>query len=155
MGNTPIQTYYNDGAAICFGCGTHNRKGLQIKTFWNGEEGICHFTPAPYHTAFPGVVYGGLIAALIDCHAIGTAIAATYDAEGRKPGTDPKITYVTGSLQVRYVRPAPISGEMVLRAKVKEIHRNKALVTCSLSAEGNECANGEVIAVRAPWRSLE
>jgi hypothetical protein len=58
----PIQSFYNPKAAICYGCGMNNPDGLHIQTYWNGEEGICHFTPLPEHTAFPGYVYGGLLA---------------------------------------------------------------------------------------------
>lgn len=151
MRGKAIQDHYPEKAAICFGCGPHNPEGLKIQTYWDGDHGVCRFAPEKKHTAFPGVVYGGLIACLIDCHSIGTAIAATYEAEGRLPGTAPKITYVTGTLMVRYLRPAPIDGELTLRAQVKEIDEKKALVTCSLYGEGVECARGEVVAVRAPW----
>lgn len=151
MGDNAIQDFYPERAAICFGCGPNNRKGLHIRTYWNGHEGVCNFTPEKEHTAFPGVVYGGLIACLIDCHSIGTAIAHAYSKEGREPGTEPKITYVTGTLQVRYVRPAPIDAELTLRARVREMGDKKAIVTCSLSADGREYAQGEVVAVRAPW----
>ena len=57
-----------------------NEKGLQIKSYWDGDETVCTFTPRSYHTAVPGYVYGGLIASLIDCHITGTAAAAAYRA---------------------------------------------------------------------------
>ncbi|MBW1794338.1 MAG: hypothetical protein JRF30_09095 [Deltaproteobacteria bacterium] len=66
-------------------------------------------------TAFPGFVYGGLIANLIDCHSIGIAIAASYEAEGREPGTEPQITFVTGTLKVKYLHSTPIDTELILR----------------------------------------
>ena len=47
--------------------------GLQIKSYWDGDETVTRFTPRPQHTAIPGYVYGGLIASLIDCHSTGTA----------------------------------------------------------------------------------
>ncbi|MCD6136991.1 MAG: PaaI family thioesterase [Deltaproteobacteria bacterium] len=151
MTEKAIQDSYPDEGAICYGCGPHNPHGLHIRTYWDGEEGICHFKPRPYHTAFPGFVYGGLIASLIDCHSIGTAIAASYEAEGRQPGTEPRITLVTGTLKVRYLHPTPIDTELVLRARVKELYKKKVIVTCSVYAKGRECAQGEVIGVRAPW----
>ena len=89
MNEKPIQDYYPDEVAICYGCGRNNPKGLRIETRWDGEEGICRFTPEPHHTAFPGFVYGGLVASLINCHSMGTAIAAAYRADGRDPGTAP------------------------------------------------------------------
>ena len=64
-----VQDYYPDDIAVCYGCGKSNKHGYQIKTYWEGEETVSRFQPEPYHTAFPGYVYGGLIASLIDCHA--------------------------------------------------------------------------------------
>ena len=147
-----VQDYYPDDIAICYGCGKNNPDGLQIKTMWNGEEGILRFKPRPYHTAFPGVVYGGLIASLIDCHSIGTAVGAAYTAEGRGPDTEPEITYVTGNLNVTFLKPTPIDSELLLRAKVKEMHEKKAIVTCTVYANGEEVAKGEVTVVRVPSR---
>lgn len=143
-----IQDFYPDETAICYGCGRNNPHGLHIRTIWDGKEGVFRYTPEAHHTAFPGVVYGGLIASLIDCHSIGTAIAAAYDAEGRSPGSLPAIAYVTGNLNVRYLAPTPAGKELMLRARVKEIQGKKAIITCSLSAENIECATAEVVAIR-------
>ena len=152
MITTAIQDFYPDDIAICYGCGRNNPKGLHIRTEWNGEEGIFRFKPKSYHTAFPGVVYGGLIASLIDCHSIGTCVAAAYDAEGRKPGTDPEITFVTGNLNVTYLQPTPMNTELLLKARVKEQKGKKVVVICSLFAHGKECARGEVVGIRVPSR---
>jgi acyl-coenzyme A thioesterase PaaI-like protein len=154
MSDKPIQDFYPDDVAICYGCGRLNPEGLHIQTYWNGEEGICRFTPKPHHTAFPGFIYGGLLASLIDCHSMGTAIAATYHAEGREPGSDPEITYVTGNLNVSYLKPTPLDGEIVLRARMKELHPKKAIITCSVYAGDEECVRGEVVAVRVKSRAL-
>ncbi|RMG78853.1 MAG: PaaI family thioesterase [Chloroflexi bacterium] len=149
----PIQNFYPDDVAICYGCGRNNEHGLHIQTHWDGEEGIARFIPKPYHTAFPGYVYGGLLASLIDCHSIGTAIAATYEAEGRAPNTEPEITYVTGNLNVSYLKPTPIGVELVLRSRVKALHERKAIITTSLYADGVETVRGETVAVRVPSRA--
>lgn len=145
-----IQDTYADEAAVCYGCGRNNTDGLQIKTHWDGEKGICRFKPKPHHTAYPGFVYGGLIACLIDCHSLATATAASYHAEGREPGSEPPIRFLTGTLTVRYLRPTPIDTELVLHARIKMLRQKKAAISCALYANGNECAQGEVIAIRAP-----
>ena len=155
MHEKPIQDYYPDETAVCYGCGRNNPDGLHIQTRWDGEEGVCHFTPKPHHTAFPGFVYGGLVASLIDCHSMGTAIAAAYQAAGRDPDTEPEITYVTGSLNVRYLRPTPAGVELVLRSRVMEMHEKKASVVTSVYAEGVECVSGEVVAVRVASRMMQ
>ena len=152
----PIQDYYPEDAAVCFGCGRNNSHGLHIQTLWDGNEGTFRFTPKPHHTAFPGVTYGGLIASLIDCHCIATAIAATYDSEGRPPGKGPQICYVTGNLNVTFIRPTPIDCELVLRARVNQLFEKKAVVTCYLYAGDLKCARGKVVAVRVPtWSGLK
>ena len=152
MEKEAIQDFYADDIAVCYGCGKNNPQGLHIRTQWNGKEGILRFKPKPYHTAFPGVVYGGLIASLIDCHSIGTVVAAAYQAEGRAPGTEPDIMYVTGKLTVSYIKPTPIDKELELRAQVKELGERKSIVTCFLSADNETCAQGEVVAVRVGSR---
>ncbi len=150
----PIQEYYVADTAICYGCGRHNPHGLHIKTWWDGEIGRCEFTPKPEHTAFPGVVYGGLIACLIDCHSIGTAIAAMYQFEERPPESDPVITCVTGNLNISYLKPTYMDNVLTLESTVKEIHARKAIIHTSLRVEGIETVTADVIAVRVQERQL-
>ena len=146
----PFQDFYPDNFARCYGCGRLNEQGLQIKSYWDGDEAVCTFTPRSYHTAVPGYVYGGLIASLIDCHSTGTAAAAAYRAEGRELGTDPPLRFVTASLHVDYVRPTPIKGPLDLRSQIKEVKGRKVVVTTTLSVDGEICARGEVVAVQIP-----
>jgi acyl-coenzyme A thioesterase PaaI-like protein len=149
MDQPAIQDHFSGGHAICFGCGSDNPRGLHIRTQWDGRYGTFCFTPQDYYTAFPGVVYGGLIASLFDCHCIGTAIAAAYDAEGRQPGTKPAIMCVTANLNVNYIRPTPMDRELMFKAHIVETKGRKTIVSCTLIADDAECANARVIAVRA------
>jgi acyl-coenzyme A thioesterase PaaI-like protein len=150
MQETAIQDYFEENHAICYGCGRNNSHGLKIRTHWDGRCGRFRFTPEDYHTAFPGIVYGGLIASLFDCHCIGTAIAAAYDEEGRKPGNGPGIMYVTANLNVDYKRPTPMDTELLFEATIAEIKGRKAVVECDLTAKGQVCATARVVAVRMP-----
>lgn len=143
-----IQSLYPPEHSHCFGCGPANAAGLQIQTHWDGEVGVCRHTPGPEYMAYPGVVYGGLIACLMDCHGIGTAIAAAYQAEGRPPYSEPRINMVTGNLNVSYLAPTPLGGELVLRARPVEVGPKKVLVACELSAAGKVTAKGEILGVR-------
>ena len=119
-----IQDYYPDELSYCYGCGRLNEQGHQIKSFWDGDETIAHFTPQEYHMAVPGFVYGGLIASLIDCHGTGSAALASYRAENREPDTQPPFRFVTASLQVDYLRPTPLGVELELRGKIVELNLN-------------------------------
>lgn len=148
MQNHCFQDFYDDDLNHCYGCGQLNEHGLQIKSYWDGDESICSFKPKSYHTAIPGYVYGGLIASLIDCHGTGTAAAAWYRAENRDPGAEPRPRFVTASLHVDYLRPTPIGGTIELRGNVKRIKGRKITVEISLSAGGEVCAQGEVVAFR-------
>lgn len=145
-----FQDYYPDLFSYCYGCGRLNEYGLQIKSYWDGEETVCTFQPKPYHTAVPGYVYGGLIASLIDCHCTGTAAAAAYRAEGRSMDSDPPLRFLTGSLHVDYLRPTPLNTPLEVRAIVKEISGRKVVMAATLSANGEVCARGEVVAVLVP-----
>lgn len=155
MEEKAIQDYYEDTVSHCYGCGRLNDAGLQIKSYWTGEEAVCDYAPRPYHTAIPGYVYGGLIASLIDCHSTGAAAAAAYRAEGRSMDTEPPIRYVTASLHVDYLRPTPLDQTLSLRATVDEIKGRKATVRCSLFAGDRECARGEVVVVQMPAEWIE
>ena len=150
MDKKAFQDHYPTNFAQCYGCGRLNEHGLQIKSYWDGEETVCTFTPRSYHTAVPGYVYGGLIASLIDCHSTGSAAAAAYRAQGRAWDSEPPLRFVTASLHVDYVRPTPIEGPLELRSKIKEIKGRKVVISTTLSAQGEICAHGEVVAVQIP-----
>ncbi len=145
-----FQDYYTDDVSCCYGCGRLNEDGLQIKSYWDGDEAVCTYTPRSYHTAIPGYVYGGLIASLIDCHSTGTAAAAAYRAENRDMDSEPRFRYVTASLKVDYLRPTPIDRDLTIRAKVEEITGRKVIVHSTLHAGDDICARGEVIVVQMP-----
>jgi acyl-coenzyme A thioesterase PaaI-like protein len=136
--------------AHCYGCGRLNEFGLQIKSYWDGDETVCIFQPRPYHIAIPGYVYGGLIASLIDCHSTGSAAAAAYQAAGRSMDSEPAYRFVTASLHVDYLKPTPLGMPLEVRARIKEIKGRKVVIESSLSASGLVTARGEVVTVQAP-----
>jgi acyl-coenzyme A thioesterase PaaI-like protein len=144
-----IQDFYPDDFAHCYGCGRLNPGGLHLKTRWDGDETVARFRPRPEHIAVPGFVYGGLIASLLDCHAMGTAAAAAERAAGRAIGAGPAPRFVTGSLKVDYLRPTPMGLELELRARA-EVGARKVVVTMTLSAGGVVTARGEAVAVPMP-----
>ena len=150
MPDKAFQDYYPDSLSYCYGCGRLNEQGLQIKSYWDGEEAVCIFQPRPYHIAVPGYVYGGLLASLIDCHSTGTAAAAAYRAEGREMDTPPPLRFLTASLRVDYLKPTPLGVPLEVRAWVKEIKGRKVVMEAWLSAQGQVCARGEVVAIQAP-----
>ncbi|MDD2695583.1 MAG: PaaI family thioesterase [Anaerolineales bacterium] len=150
MTDKAFQDYYPEQFNYCYGCGQLNEHGLQIKSTWDGDEAVCIYLPRPYHISIPGYVYGGLIASLIDCHSTGTAAAAAYRAQGRPMDSQPPLRFLTAALHVDYLRPTPLGVPLELRASVKEIKGRKVVVASTLSANGEVCARGEVVAVQMP-----
>jgi acyl-coenzyme A thioesterase PaaI-like protein len=153
MQSTPahaVQDFYPEDFSHCYGCGRLNAHGLHVKTRWEGEETVARFVPEPFHMALPGYVYGGLIASLIDCHAMGTAAAASERAAGREIGEAEAPRFVTGSLRVDFLKPTPLGPELEIRARVRERSERKVVVEAAVSADGVVTARGEAIAVRLP-----
>jgi acyl-coenzyme A thioesterase PaaI-like protein len=149
MNGKAFQDYYPDEFAHCFGCGRLNQEGMQIKSYWDGEESVCHYTPKPYYTGgFPGYLYGGLMASLIDCHGAATASAAKLREEGYSLGERPLSRFVSASMKVDYLKPVPIGALLELRGRVKEIKKRVVTVDVTLSAEGVIRAKGEVVMVQ-------
>ena len=145
-----FQDYYAEDVAHCYGCGALNTHGHRIKTYWDGDATVTRFTPLPFHTAVPGVVYGGLIASLIDCHSTGSAAAAMYRSQGREMDSQPALRFVTGSLQVNYLKPTPLGVELELRGTIKEIKGRKVVVETTVFADDVATAKGTVVAVQMP-----
>ncbi len=150
MEHRAFQDFYSDETAHCYGCGRLNQRGLQIKSYWDevGVRTICRFRPSPDHIALPGYVYGGLIASIIDCHGTGSAAAFAHRKAGLELGADPNLRFVTASLLVEYLAPTPLDCELVLLGFLEEIKGRKVSVRVELSAKGELCAKGRVVAVK-------
>lgn len=144
-----FQDYYDDDYSHCYGCGRLNEHGLKIKSYWDGDESVCRVTPRQYYTGgMKNILYGGLIASLIDCHGAGTAAAAKAREEGIQmaPGLMPR--FVTASLKIDYLAPTPVGVDVELRGTIKEIKGRKVIVDVTLSAEGKVCATGSCIMIQ-------
>jgi len=146
-----IQDYYPDEFAHCYGCGRLNPDGLHIKSYWEGEEIVCRYTPKPFYSGgFPGYAYGGFIASLIDCHSAATASAMKLRKGVTSPDDMPLPRFVSASLKVDFLKPTPMGKVLELRGRVREMKGRKVTVSVSLSAEGEICAKGESILVQIP-----
>jgi acyl-coenzyme A thioesterase PaaI-like protein len=111
---------------------------------------VARYTPRSSEVAMPGFVYGGLIASLLDCHAIGTAAAAVEHAAGRAIGAGVAPRFVTAALRVDFLKPTPHGPELEVRARAREIGERKVVVDATVSVEGVVTARAEVVAVRLP-----
>jgi hypothetical protein len=141
---------------ICYGCGSAHPHGLHVKSHWH-EDGvhlICTHTPDAKFSGWPGLVYGGLIGMLVDCHCNWTAMAHHYRAEGREPGTGPRIDCVTGSLGVKFLKPTPMGVPLTLKARVEGEVGRKTRVLCEVYAGDVLTALGDSTFVRVDTSQL-
>lgn len=123
----------------CFGCGPANAQGLRIRSFARGDaETVCEWQPQKHHEAFPGMLNGGIIGSIIDCHANWTA--AWHLMRRAELGSPP--CTVTAEYSVKLLRPTPTDAPVVLTARVVEAKEDRALVEVELVAGGKVCATG-------------
>lgn len=131
---------------VCFGCGPANSRGLQIKSHPTDGEVVAEWAPEPHHEAFPGVLSGGIIGTLLDCHCNWTAARHLMVRRGaeRPPTT------VTAEYTVRLRRPTPSDGPVRLRARVVESTDDRATVEAELTSgdEVTATCTGRFVAVR-------
>ena len=126
-------------SSICFGCGPSNQDGLKIRSF-RGENGRARvFVRPEEQQAFPGMINGGIIGTLLDCHGNWTAAIALMDQAG---ASEPPCT-VTASYSIKLRRPTPFGATLSVTGEVIEIGEDRASVMMVLSAEGKGCATGE------------
>ena len=129
----------------CFGCGPANAEGLRIRSFPKGDEIVADWKPETKYEAFPGVLNGGIIGALLDCHCNWTA---AYFLMKNVGATSPPCT-VTADYAIKLLRPTPTHGSVFLSAHVVEAKDDRATIEGSLTAEGKVCATcrGTFVAV--------
>ncbi|NQZ69126.1 MAG: PaaI family thioesterase [Lentisphaeria bacterium] len=141
----------------CYGCGPGNDLGLQIKSYWTGDDqSACVFTPSSQHcAASKKYLNGGIIATVIDCHCICTAMAKGYALEDRAVGEGDLICYVTGALNLSYKKPTPIETELLITAKITEVSERKILLTAELYAGDVLCVIADLTAVKVPPQWLD
>jgi acyl-coenzyme A thioesterase PaaI-like protein len=130
----------------CFGCGPANAEGLRIKSFVRGNEVVCEWTPSTHHEAFDGVLNGGIVGTLFDCHCNWTAAYHLMTASG----ADAPPSTVTAEYHVVLNRPTPSKGRVTVRARVVEASEDRAVVEGTLEAAGRVTATcrGVFVAVK-------
>src|SRR4051794_32796992 len=110
-------------AGRCFGCGPANEHGLRIRSVpGDDDDVVAVWRPEPWHEAFDGVLNGGIIGTLLDCHANWTA---TYHLM-QKRGADRPPTTVTLEYAVQFRRPTPSGAPVRLVGRVVESGEDRA-----------------------------
>lgn len=132
--------------SVCYGCGPANPHGLHLRSFADGDEVVAEFQPEAHHHAFAGVLNGGVIGTLLDCHSNWTAAHHLM----LRRGADRPPTTVTADYHVRMLKPTPSDAPVHLRAHVVEATDDRATVEAMLEANGIVTANcrGTFVAVK-------
>jgi acyl-coenzyme A thioesterase PaaI-like protein len=130
----------------CFGCGPANEKGLRINSFESGDHVTATFIPEKFHEAFPGVLNGGIIGALLDCHSNWTA--ANHLMKLNKEKVPP--CTVTAEYSIKLLRPTPSGQSLELNATVTSSLSDRASIEAKLISGGKVCATctGLFVAVK-------
>lgn len=133
-------------ASTCFGCGPANAQGLHIRSFVEGDAVVAEWRAQPHHEAFPGVLNGGIVGALLDCHSNWTAAHHLM----RAAGADSVPSCVTAEYAVKMRKPTPSDRALRLEARIVESSADRAIVEASLSADGMTTATcvGTFVAVK-------
>ena len=119
----------------CFGCGQANADGLRLRSY-PGEDGVtATFVPWPQHDNGLGYLNGGIISTVLDCHSA-AAVMQEADVRGWGPLPGASLAYVTAGLDVRYLRPAPLTEPVSLRAVVTEAGEAEMTVDVQLLWDG-------------------
>ena len=146
MSEKSLQELYAP-SSTCFGCGPSNEKGLKIRSFPKGNTVVASWTPENYHEAFPGVLNGGIIGSLLDCHCNWTA--AWHIMNGLS--LDQPLCTVTAEYSIKLMRPTPSQSEVILESRVVEYDgKHKATVEGTLKVGDKICAtcSGVFVAVK-------
>ncbi len=132
--------------STCFGCGPANPKGLHVRSVPQGDEVVATFQPEAHHEAFPGMLNGGIIGSLLDCHSNWTAAYHLM----KKAGQDHPPCTVTADYAIKLLRPTPTDGPVTLSARVVDSTDDRATIEATLTAKGKVTATcrGTFVAVK-------
>lgn len=140
-----IQETYAPNLA-CFGCGPANPKGLHVRSFPDGDEVVAEWQPSKEYEAFAGMLSGGIIGTLLDCHCNWSAAWHLM----QRAGADKPPCTVTAEYSIKLLRPTPSDRPVKLVARVVESTDDRAVVAGELIAHDKVCATcrGTFVAVK-------
>lgn len=137
------ESWRNDGPDdTCFGCGHRNERGLRMVFTRTGERSIeSRYQAEPHQCGAPGVVHGGIQAALLD-EVLGTA--------GHLGSDGSRFDIVTADFSLRYRRPCPAGETLVIVGELDRVEGRDVFVAGQIRNVA-----GEVLTeAEARWRRL-
>jgi uncharacterized protein (TIGR00369 family) len=128
----------------CFLCGRQNPIGLKMEWYSDPEAKQVRATvTVPQHfNSYPGVVHGGIVAALLD-ETSGRSLLLDGDTDSN--------LMVTLKLEVKYRRPVPTDQRLTLRGWIIQRTPTRAKVAAELLLpDGSLAAEAQAVVVRPP-----
>ena len=122
------KTYFPN--SICYGCGPANADGLQLESLVDGDKTIATWQAQAKHQAYPGIVNGGVIGTLLDCHC---NISAAWFYQQHNQLERPPMT-VTAQYEIKLLAPTPPEQALQLTAWVEKMEGKKIWMRGELKA---------------------
>ena len=146
-GESIQERHFSEGR--CFGCGPANDLGLHLRSFPGSDGLVAEWVPGQEHEAFPGVLCGGIIGTLLDCHSNWTAWSALFERDGiERPIT------VTAGFEVKLLRPTPLDRAVSLYSKPIVQNENRVKVEARMESDGKVTVEFRGLFVRPSRQSL-
>ena len=139
----------------CYGCGRLNEQGLQIKSYWSGDELVCNWQPSEFHIGHPDNLHHGVTATIMFCHGAWAATAMAYRKEGREFEKAVEYFYVNRRLQFDVLKPIPITSTVTFKAIVDQLTDENADVSSTASVGDVDCAIGKTHLERVSANDME
>jgi acyl-coenzyme A thioesterase PaaI-like protein len=126
----------------CFVCGVSNPFGLQLKFYESGPgEVTTEYTVAERYQGYPGVVHGGIVAAMLD-EVTGRAFMGDPNA--------PRFMY-TARLEIKYRKNIPVGQPLRLVGRAGKNKGRTATATGELfGPDGSLLAEADALLVDVP-----
>ncbi|MCC7361114.1 MAG: PaaI family thioesterase [Anaerolineales bacterium] len=132
-------------SAHCFVCGLNNALGLRLSFYeLSDTEVTACYTPPDDYEGYPGVLHGGIVAALLD--EVGSR-AGMIGAPGH--------FMVTAHLDVKYRRPTPIGRPLTLYGRLVKRSGRRAVAAAELRLpDGGVSASADLMLADLPADTL-
>lgn len=141
MPDTGVQFYRQPNSRMCFACGLENPAGLHLHFYDDGaDEVVADVTIAPDHQGYPGIVHGGVVAAILD------------EVGGRTVMIGDHLRFfMTAKMDIKYRRPVPVGSP--LRAVGRLVKQRDRVATAHAelrSTEGDVLAEADLLLTGTP-----
>lgn len=124
----PFPEQHPDKDFNCFGCSPFNDHGLKLEFREENGELFSVWLPTNDFEGYPGIVHGGILAALID-ETCSWLVYALLQTAG-----------VTAELCIKYHKPVRIAGgEIKIIARMVTQDKNAAMIRCEITGCNNIC----------------